>query len=251
MGTFYLTDADTGRKVMVSGTLSAGGILTLDTDALDHAAVTLAAGGQHTISGQAITAVDASSTQKGHMIVGGTGTSTQAFGDSVVAGAGTGAANVAHKHAMPADPVTAHDALASAHGKLLSFLAANTAAVNNSVTVVDSGLSVTVPVAGTYALSCVTVVSTAANADFRWKFTGTATLTTPAILDTTMGYNTHPWNTEFTNNGGAFTDLPFTFSGIFVVTVAGTFKVQFAQMTADVSDTKMLAGSFLKLDKVA
>ena len=46
----------------------------------------------------------------------GTGaTSTQAFGDAAADGTGTKPANIDHKHAMPANPVTAHEGAADPH----------------------------------------------------------------------------------------------------------------------------------------
>jgi hypothetical protein len=80
-----------------------------------HASVTIGADAEHSLAGQVLSGVDASTSQKGHAKVGADTPSTQAFGDAAAVGAGDGAANTLHKHAMPADPVTAHSAAADPH----------------------------------------------------------------------------------------------------------------------------------------
>ena len=69
-----------------------------------HSAVTIGADVEHSLAGQVLSGVDASTTQKGHNKVGANTPTTQAFGDAAVVGAGDGAANSLHKHAMPANP---------------------------------------------------------------------------------------------------------------------------------------------------
>jgi hypothetical protein len=57
----------------------------------------------------------------------GTSPSTQAFGDAAAAGAATVAARRDHKHAMPANPVTAHEAAGDPHPGYLTAAEGNAA----------------------------------------------------------------------------------------------------------------------------
>jgi hypothetical protein len=57
----------------------------------------------------------------------GTSPSTQAFGDAAAAGAATVAARRDHKHAMPANPITAHEAAGDPHPGYLTAAEGNAA----------------------------------------------------------------------------------------------------------------------------
>ena len=66
--------------------------------------------------GTAATGTGITDARDDHVHATGAGTpSTQAFGDTVVVGTGPAASMTDHKHAMPADPVTAHAAAADPH----------------------------------------------------------------------------------------------------------------------------------------
>lgn len=148
-----------------------------------------------------------------------------------------------------------------------STLTADSADVNNSTTLVASGLTVNV-VPGTYEVEALLAVTTAAAADIKFKFDGTATVTAtvgtsdlflvngPGGADGTVAFVPiilpTSWTTAVTYaTTGALAVSPFFFKGKIVVTVAGTILVQFAQGTADISNTHIDSGSYLKLTKVA
>ena len=176
--------------------------------------------------------------------------------------------NVADLAAV-ATTVATEDAVNLAYRPLWSTLTSDSADVNASEVLVNSGLAVTVGV-GTYELECVALVTTAAAADISLKFDGTATVTgTVGVSDIWAmrvpleggdGTSTQPhpfilptsWTTEFViATTGALADLPFIFKGKLVVTVAGTILLQFTQGTSDASNTHIDKGSFLKLQRVA
>jgi len=149
-----------------------------------------------------------------------------------------------------------------------SKLAADSAEVNASVTVVASGLSVTLPQAGTYEVEAIVLVTTAAAADVKFQFlAGTATITgTVGVSDIVLvngpsGDGTAAalplllptsWTTAITiATTGALADQPFVFKGHLVATVAGTVTLSFAQGTSDGSDTHIDKGSHLIARRVA
>jgi hypothetical protein len=154
---------------------------------------------------------------------------------------------------------------------LYSTLTANSAARNATTTLLASGLTVTVPVAGTYNLEALVSVTTAAAADVSLKFGGTATVTA-TVGTSDIYYLAGPmagsdgtiatqgkllptsWTTEVETmfaNTGASADQPFLFKGTLVVTAVGTIIISFTQGTSDATDTKIQAGSYLKLQRVA
>lgn len=144
---------------------------------------------------------------------------------------------------------------ANANLSLWSGLTADSADVNNSTTFVDSGLSVTLPATGTYRFDCRLVYTTAAAADLKVKFTGTATVTAgdSYILDVGINGTKHAVGDSISLlSAGALTDYTFAFYvGFITVTAAGTFKVQFAQNTADPTNTHIDEGAFLAVQRVA
>jgi len=146
-----------------------------------------------------------------------------------------------------AEPVA--DAHVLATVVLFDYLAADSADVNNSETLVDSGLQVTLT-AGIWRIEANLAITTEANADIDLKFTGTATVTEDNFHSHLAGARIE-WDTEWSNPGGAVADiLGYGFVGILVVTVAGTAKIQFAQGTADISNTHIDAGSLLTAVRV-
>lgn len=147
-----------------------------------------------------------------------------------------------------------------------STLTADSADIQND-TLTASGLTVTV-VPGTYEVEALVAVTTAAAADIKFKFDGTATVTAtvgvsdlflingPGGADATVAFVPvllpTSWTTAVTYaTTGALADSPFFFKGKLVVTVAGTILVQFAQGTTNASNTHVDKGSYLKLTKVA
>ncbi len=114
----------------ITGTGASPTIAATHSGSAHHSAVTIGADAEHSLSGQVLSGVDASSSQKGHVTIGatappaigtaaagaatteaagknhvhatGAGTpSTQAFGDAAATGSGPAAAMTDHKHAMP------------------------------------------------------------------------------------------------------------------------------------------------------
>jgi len=169
---------------------------------------------------------------------------------------------------IAADAVnTAEDAT---YRPLYSSLASDSANVNTSVTLVASGLSVTLGV-GTYEIDAVVLVTTAAAADLSLKWGGNATVTaTVGVSD--MYYVAGPhsasdgtvaaipvlfptsWTTEteaMFATTGALADTPLVFKGRLVVTVGGTLILEFTQGTSDGSNTHIDKGSYLVARRVA
>lgn len=147
-----------------------------------------------------------------------------------------------------------------------STLTADSADIQND-TLTASGLTVSV-VPGTYELEALLAVTSAALADIKFKFGGTATVTAtagtsdiylingPGGADGTVAYIPALLPTSWTTaktyaTTGALADSPFFFKGKLVVTVAGTIIVEFAQGTTNASNTHVDSGSYLKLTKVA
>lgn len=150
-------------------------------------------------------------------------------------------------------------ALSSGGGVLRSVLAANTTAVNNSTALVDSGLSVSVAANKTYKLTGFIIVDSGTTPDLKYGFSGPAgaTLTwiTNGIITGTASAQTIDRSMKTIGSApvaigvgaGAGVVSAMPFGTLITSATAGTFKLQFAQNTADVSDTKILAGSWIEL----
>lgn len=172
--------------------------------------------------------------------------------------------------AAVAATVATENAVNLSYRPLFSRLTADSAARNATTTLLASGLTVTVGV-GTYHLEALVMYITAAAADISFKWGGTATVTgTIGTSDIVAfpgalagGDGSTPglgillptsWTTEseapFTNTA-AHTATPVIFKGVLTTTVGGTIILEFTQGTSDASDTKIKAGSWLKLQKVA
>lgn len=134
--------------------------------------------------------------------------------------------------------------------ELRSALAADSANVNDSVVYVDSGLSVNVEADGIYRVEAVLFVTTAANADVRIKFVTPGGSPTGSLADVALATKV-ALDDDFEPNLGATADFPYTLIGVVTFDTGGTFKVQFAQGTADVSDTHIDAGSYLSATRLA
>lgn len=151
---------------------------------------------------------------------------------------------------------------------VFSTLTADSADIQTD-TLTDSGLVVTLPVAGTYTIEALLFYTTAAAADIDFKFVaGTATITatvgtsdiavinapggdaTAARVPTLIGTS---WTTaqELATTGAPADASPAFYKGKIVATVAGTVKIQFAQGTTDASNTHVGAGSYFMAQRVA
>jgi predicted secreted protein len=151
---------------------------------------------------------------------------------------------------------------------LLSVLAADSADIQND-TFTDSGLVLTLPVAGTYHLEAVLPYTAAAAADIQFKFlVGTATVTGTVGVSDIFRWNAPSgdataaavplmvatsWTTaQAITTTGALADAnPAVFTGHIVATVAGTVKIQFAQGTTNASNCHVGAGAHFKAQRTA
>ena len=172
-----------------------------------------------------------------------------------------------------ADAADAHSEITTlnTYKPRFSQITADSAARNATTTLLDSGLTVTFPIAGTYVLDALVMYITAAAADISFKWDGTATITGTVGTSDIVAYpgalaggdGSTPglplllptsWTTEseapFTNTA-AHTATPVIFKGGLTVTVVGTLKLQFTQGTSDATDTKIKAGSWLTVQRVA
>lgn len=174
--------------------------------------------------------------------------------------------NVADLAAV-ATTVATENAVNLAYRPLWSTLTADSADIQND-TLTATGLTVTVGV-GTYFLDAFIPYTTPAAQDIQFKFGGTATVTAtigtsdiwivqkptgditaglaiPLLLPTS-------WTTaiQILTTGVGTDEQPVIFQGKLVVTVAGTIKVDFAQVVTGAFNTHVSAGSWLKLQRVA
>lgn len=146
------------------------------------------------------------------------------------------------------------DLATHAGNTLYSALAADSPEVNASTAPVDSGLTVTIPSTGLWAVYGVILWTTAAAADLRLKFTGTTVITAADSFlaedwnNATFAYDA---NVDIDTVGAIAHTIPLTINGLLVVTTVGTFKVQHAQHVSDVSNTHLDSGSYIRLQKAS
>jgi hypothetical protein len=222
-----------------------------------------------------ISVSDFADVETADIVVTGTGPYTVTFGGryantdmgaiTVTSGTGSATGTVAEttKGGQPATLET--------YRPRFSQITADSAARNATTTLADSGLTVTLPAVGTYELDAVVMYITAAAADISFKWGGTATVTATVGTSDIVAYpgalaggdGSTPglgillptsWTTESETpfaNTGAHTATPVYFKGILTATAVGTIKLQFTQGTSDVSDTKVKAGSWMKVQRVA
>jgi len=166
--------------------------------------------------------------------------STQAFGDAAAAGTGTKSSNADHKHAMPANPVTSHEAASDPHtgyvleslmdakGDIIAATAADAVArlavgTDGKVLTADSaqstGLSWVTPTTGGY-----------------WDASVTKAADESTNTDTTLSDDTH---LQFSVNINTFYE--FDCALICVGGVTGDIKIAFAISTGTL--TGSYAGS--------
>ena len=144
-------------------------------------------------------------------------------------------------------------------GSLVSYLA-STVTYNNTVTLANTPLSVTVAAGGIYAIELV-VHSTSAVKALNMDFGGTATIANfigewhsqeatgiPSFNDwlAVSAAGTDYSNPDIDGNTGYY-----TFTGSVEITDAGTFLLRGAQNVSDASDTTILRGSTLTLTRMA
>lgn len=151
---------------------------------------------------------------------------------------------------------------------IYSQLTADSADTQVNTPLIASGLSVTLPVAGTYNIEALLYYTTAAAADIQFKFGGTATVTVTAgtsdlaVINAPGGDATAArvptlvatsWTTaqQLLTTGAPADATPALYKGNLVVTVAGTITITFAQVTTDATNTHVGAGSYLKAQRVA
>lgn len=136
-----------------------------------------------------------------------------------------------------------------------------TDSTSNTTLISDGVLTMTLA-AGTWVIEGCLNYRCAAAADLklRFDFTGTATVTGSAPVPTTsatssatnsvnVGLRAH--NTNFTAGGVDGADIAVPFRLLAVVSVSGTFTVQYAQSTSNASACLLLAGSTLSYRKVS
>lgn len=162
---------------------------------------------------------------------------------------------------MPFTPVTSGSKMrASTLNAVFAFLpiiklrTTDSTPVNNSTVFVDDTiLQSAVEANSNYAYMLQLLYLSSATPDFKWQFTGPAGISFSS--GSFLGFNaasafTYSLETTGVSGlGGTGSSLPTTNIGHFSTTNAGTLKVQFAQNTANVSDTKLLTGSGLWLFK--
>jgi hypothetical protein len=190
------------------------------------------------------------------------GTSVSLASAALLVGVGVNAQTVAQE--MDDEAITART-----YRPLYSTLTADSANIQND-TLTATGLSVTVPIAGTYELDAFIPYTTPADQDIQFKFlvgsavvTGTvgtsdiwivqkptgditAGLAIPLLLPTS-------WTTAVSieTTGAGDDTQPVIFKGKLVVTTAGTISIQFAQVTTGAFNTHVSAGAWFKLQRVA
>ncbi len=150
---------------------------------------------------------------------------------------------------------------------LFSTITSDSADIQDD-TFTDSGLSVTLPIAGTYDIEALLLYTTPAAQDIQFKFAGTATITSTVGTSDLSVFKTAAAGTTTsavpalvaTSALTAFSVLsdqahadatPVLVKGKLVATVAGTVKIQFAQVTTGAFNTHVGAGSSLKAQRVA
>ena len=126
--------------------------------------------------------------------------------------------------------------------------------VNNSTTVQnDNDLKITVAASEIWAIYLFILHNSSAVADFKIGFSdpgGGATLRWAAVSGSTPVALNAIASTE--NIAGAGADRKVDYAGVYVGgTAAGTLNFQWAQQTAEVSDTKVLANSYILAFKLA
>jgi len=121
--------------------------------------------------------------------------------------------------------------------------------VNNSEVYVDTDLvTPTLTIGKSYFIEGWFNTNSSTVADSKLKnvvTTVVADLSVWIITSTSMGFPSVALATEDTSMAGTGADKLYHYSALLLdVTTAGTFKVQWAQNTAEVSDTKFLKGSY-------
>lgn len=138
---------------------------------------------------------------------------------------------------------------------LTSYLTSDTT-VNNSTSLVTTGLSVTVASSGAYYINIFMPWTLSATAGAAPKFDlngGTATATTLIGMFNTSGAyssNIASMSTSYDSFAGVAVDKSTWFDGTIIVNAGGTFIPRFAQHAANGVDTKILTGARMILIKL-
>ena len=141
-----------------------------------------------------------------------------------------------------------------------SHLLADSAAVNNSTTPVDSGLSVTVQANTNYTIEGLLLYLSDAAADIEFNWVGPAgisgfwsTLGAPptATSDAVTRFQTVGIATTMSAAGAGATRMAVPVRGLLRVgATGGTFKLQFTQDTANATNTNMETDSWIRLTPI-
>ncbi len=122
--------------------------------------------------------------------------------------------------------------------------------VNNSIIVVDdTELFFSARIGSVYGITLAVFLETDANADFRTAWTlpsGAIGTISSAGIQSSGGTNTQNIATEDTHSG-AGADFLLFYARVVMGSLAGFIRFRWAQQTADASDTKVLAGSYLQV----
>jgi hypothetical protein len=155
---------------------------------------------------------------------------------------------------LPAsDPTTANQAVRKSYADGITRVVykTTTETVNNSAAVQnDDELLVSLEANTKYVMEALLYVTSSASADFRhtWTFPVGATYLGFVLgLDYASGAITMQGFGGAVFNGGGYIKIESSFS---VGANAGNLQLQWAQGSAEVSDTKVYAGSYLKITKV-
>lgn len=264
----------------MTGLVAGGGSGAVATDTIWDAAGDLAVGtGADTAARLAISVpaadivnvpgvVNGETTLSYKSLMDATAPTTQAFGDAAAAGTGVMLARVTHKHAMPADPVTAHAAAADPHtgyvleslldakGDLIAASADNTPAKltvgsNNKVLIAASGEAAGLKYDYVYHEVTVTVENPTASENIVVRqFTQAVTI--DAIQAVVIGGTSVTIDPE---HGSTITTATKLLSAAEVVASSSTSGEHIGgtgtAMAASFNDATLAAGDFLRLKTTA
>ena len=154
-----------------------------------------------------------------------------------------------------ATDITTHAALLTGtHGEINSILTADQT-VNNSTTLVNiTGLVAALEANKLYAILAALCFATGAVPDIKWAWTvptGATFQVVNRIIDLGADREQSTSGTASSISADGSQDIIMSMGWVKTGANAGNLQPQFAQATADASDTKMLIGSWLFVKKLA